>query len=365
MPDRSGSTPIVWEDNIFLNVAEGDDLYLWAVKRDDGTVRWKRELGSGNKMFRKHNMSTPSPVTDGQYVWIMTGTGVLAGFDYEGRQIWKRNIQSDYGSFGLKWGYGSSPVLFKDILLIQVLHGYYTDDASYLLAVDKATGQSLWKVDRPTEAVSESPDAYTTPGLLGYSDGRVEVVVTGGDFATGHDVDSGKEIWRLGGLNPSNGRSHRIVASAVIEGDLVFVPSRVRPLLAVRAGGRGDVTDSHLLWSFERGPDVPTPVSDGEHLYVVTDRGIMSCLSVADGSVVWGPERLAPGTYSSSPVLADGRVYATSEDGLTTVVRAAAEFEVLSQNSLDDYCLSSLAVSQGQFFIRTTGHLYCIGERKP
>ena len=163
MPGLSGSTPIVWRDRIFLNIAEGDNLALWAVDRSKGEVLWKKPLGAGNVKMRKHNMSSPSPVTDGRNVYVITGTGILAAFDFSGKELWTRDIQKEYGNFGLNWGYASSPLLFEDSLYVQVLHGMKTDDPSYVMRVDKKTGKTLWKVDRPTSAIRESPDSYTTP----------------------------------------------------------------------------------------------------------------------------------------------------------------------------------------------------------
>lgn len=363
MPDRSGSTPIVWGERVFLNVAEGDDLSLWCVDRSKGALVWKRKLSGGNVKMRKHNMSSPSPVTDGKGVWVMSGTGVLKSFDFEGRELWARDIQKDYGEFGLNWGYASSPLLYEDSLYVQVLHGMNTDDPSYVLRVDKRTGKTLWRVERQTDAVRESPDAYTTPALLRYGK-TFEVVVSGGDYVTGHDPATGKELWRAGGLNPAREPFFRIVASPIVYDGLIYVPARVKPLLVLRAGGRGDVTKSHLAWSTQNGPDVPTPVTDGKHFYVVNDRGIVWCLDAKTGKEVYGQQRLKPGTYSASPVLADGKIYVTSEDGLTSVIKAGPQFEVLAENDLDEYCLSSPAVSEGQIFIRTSNHLYCIGKRK-
>jgi outer membrane protein assembly factor BamB len=362
LPDRSGSTPIVWGDRVFLNVAEGDELQLWSVDRKDGTIRWKRPLGGGNVVMRKQNMSSPSPVTDGAMVWVMTGTGILKAFDFEGKEKWGRDIQKEYGAFGLNWGYASSPLLHEDALFVQVLHGMKTDDPSYLLRIDKKTGKTLWKVERPTDAVRESPDSYTTPALVRRGK-DVEIVVTGGDCVTGHDPATGKELWRANGLNPGKDPNYRVVASPVVLGEVVVAPTRVRPLLAVRSGGRGDVTQSHRVFSFDNGPDVPTPVSDGTLLYIVTDKGVVYCLDAHTGKEVYGQQRLKPGTYSASPVLADGRIYATSEDGLTTVFKAGPTFEVVAENALDGYTLSSPAVSEGQIFIRTDKGLYAIGKR--
>jgi outer membrane protein assembly factor BamB len=362
MPSFSGSTPIIWGERIFLNLAEGDDLYLWSIDRTKGAVIWKKRLGAGNVKMRKQNMSSPSPVTDGRSVYVMTGTGILKGFDFNGNELWSRDIQNDYGRFGLNWGYASSPLLYEDALFVPVLHGMKTDDPSYVLRIDKKTGKTVWRVERPTNAIRESPDAYITPALLRYGN-SVEIVITGGDCVTGHDPATGKELWRANGLNPENNPFYRIVASPVVFNGIIYAPTRVKPLTAIKAGGRGDITESHRLWQFQNGPDVPTPVTDGKYFYIVDDRGVMWCLDAKTGQPIWGPQRIKSGTYSSSPVLADGKIYVTNEDGLTTVVKAGPTFEVLSENPLNDYCLSSPAISDGQVFIRTTQYLYCIGKR--
>jgi outer membrane protein assembly factor BamB len=364
LPAWSGSTPIVWGERIFLNVAEGATLSLWAVDRGKGVTLWKQHLSGGNHQERKQNMSSPSPVTDGRGVWVMTGTGILKAFDFQGRELWTRDIQRDYGRFGLNWGYASSPLLHDDALFVQVLHGMRTDDPSYLLRIDKASGKTVWRVERPTRAIRESPDAYTTPALLRYGN-SIEVVITGGDAVTGHDPATGRELWRADGLNPYNDPSHRIVASPIVFGNMIYAPSRERPLLALKAGGRGDVTRSHLVFSFESGPDVPTPVTDGRYLYVLRDNGVLFCLDATNGKRIYGPQRLRPATYSGSPVLADGKLYVTNEDGVTTVVKAGPTFEILAENDFGEYTLSSPAISGGQIFIRTESAVYAIGQRRP
>lgn len=363
LPAWSGSTPIVWSDRIFLNVADRSNLYLWCVDRTRGVPLWKREIGGGNTQIRKQNMSTPSPVTDGRHVWVMTGTGILTCFDMDGQELWARDIQKDYGTFGLNWGYASSPLLYEESLFVQVLHGMKTDDPSYILRIDKASGKTLWRVERPTMAQMESPDSYSTPALLRYGT-TVEIVVTGGDVVTGHDPATGAELWRADGLNPGGETNYRIVSSPVVFGDMIYAPSRERPLLAIRAGGRGNVTASHVAWSFGSGPDVPSPVTDGRYLYVVRDNGVLFCLDAKSGGTVYGPQRLKSATYSGSPVLADGRIYITNEDGVTVVFKAGPTFELLAENDLDDYTLSSPAISDGQIFIRTTSFLYAIGQRR-
>jgi len=367
MPGRSGSTPIIWGEHIFLNVGTADatgDLELWTLDRNTGKVLWKGPIAGGNRTERKQNMSSPSPVTDGQTVWVMTGVGVLKAFDLKGKELWARDIQKDYGEFGLNWGYASSPLLHDGDLYVQVLHGMKTDDPSYVMRVEGKTGKTLWRVERPTKAIQESPDSYTTPALLQYGK-ATEIIISGGDIVTGHDPASGKELWRMDGLNPDNNPFYRIIASPLVVGDIIIAPTREKPMLAIKAGGRGDITKSHRLWSFDNGPDVPTPVSDGKLLYTVTDRGVAYALDLQTGKTVYGPQRLRPDSYSASPVLADGKIYITSEnEGLTSVYAAGPKFELIAENPLEDYCLSSPAMSEGQIFLRTTGHLWAIGQRQ-
>ena len=359
LPGLSGSTPIVWGDRVFLLVTAGNAIELWSVDRKTGEPVWRRHLSDGNENKRKGNLSSPSPVTDGERVWAVTGTGVVKAFDFAGKELWSVDLQAEHGAFGILHGYSSSPLLLDDRLVIQVLHGFHTDDPSYVMALDKLTGEQLWRVERPTDAPREAPDAYTTPALLRRGDRR-EIIVTGADYVTGHDPADGRELWRVGGLNPTANPIQRIVASPVVDGRRIFVPSRVRPLLALEADdGNGP---PRRIWSMDKGPDVPTPALGDGRLYLVTDGGLAWALDTADGRPVWGPERVGDGTYSASPVVAERRIYATSEEGVTTVLAAADEFEVLARNDVDEYTLSSLAIAGGRIFLRTAEHLYCIGE---
>ncbi|MFN0172316.1 MAG: PQQ-binding-like beta-propeller repeat protein [Bryobacteraceae bacterium] len=362
MPARSGSTPIIWGDLIFLNVAENGNLFLWCVDRNRPAVLWKKSVSGGDVMKRKQNMSSPSPVTDGKTVWVLTGTGALKAFNFDGQELWARDLQKDYGPFGLNHGYASSPLLYKDALYVQVLHGMLTDDPSYVLRIDPKTGKTLWRVERPTDAIRESPDSYATPAILKYKN-QEELVINGGDCVTGHDLATGKELWRGRGFNPDNNPFNRIIASPVTFDGIVYAPTRIRPLQVFRAGGRGDITRSHLVFSFQNGPDVPTPVTDGKYFYSVNDKGIIWCLDAKTGAEVYAGARISTGTYSASPILAGGMIYITSEEGVTSVFKAGPKFELLAENNFNDYCLSTVAVSDGQLFIRTTGHLWCIGKR--
>ena len=356
MAGVSGATPIVSGDSVFLNVALEDDLELWALSSDDGAVRWKRHLGSGNYKRMKHNMSSPSPVTDGETVWVMSGTGIIKAFDFAGNEAWSRDLQTDYGAFGLNHGYGASPLLDEGVLYVPVIHGMKTDEPSYVVAIEAASGKSLWRVERPSDAIMESPDAYTTPLIWSY-EGRRELIISGADYVTGHSLDTGAELWRVGGLNPKGAANYRVVASPAAEGNRLFVPSRVSPLRALEGKPAGT---PEVLYDLERTTDVPTPIVDDGILYVLGDRGVLSAYEAASGEVIWGPERVAAGTYSASPLLVEGRLYLTSEDGVTTVVSAGRKFEVLAENPLRGYTLSSIAVSGKRLYLRTAEFLYAI-----
>lgn len=384
MPAWSGSTPAVWGDRIFLASPErnespqptqegrrgrttrdpgGENLLLICYNLADGKQLWTRNLGGGNYFKMKQNMSSPSPVTDGEHVWISTGTGVVACFDFEGNEKWRINLQEAYGRFGLNHGYANSPLLYEDRLIIPVLHGMTTDDPSYLLAIEKATGKEIWRTERPTEAIKESPDSYATPQLL-IHDGKPQIVINGGDVVTAHDMMTGKEIWRVEGMNPNNSPMYRVIASCVVAGDLILAPTRKNPLTAIKAGGEGLVTDTHVLWRFEGGPDVPCPVTDGKYVWLVDDRGVFRCLEAATGKELYEPQRIATGTYSSSPVLADGKIYAMNEIGTTTVLEAGPEFKVLATNEINaGYTLSSPVIVGNRILLRTESNLYLIGEK--
>jgi outer membrane protein assembly factor BamB len=341
----------------------GDRLLLLCLSKTTGDILWRRELDTGNELQRKQNLSSPSPVTDGQHVWVVTGTGMVTAFDMAGEELWKFNLQTRYGRFGHNWGYSSSPVLEEGRLIIQVLHGMNTDDPSYLVSWNAMTGEQIWHQERPTDAQSESPDAYTTPVILEQG-GRKLIVISGGDYVTAHDFETGQEVWRQAGLNPQGNRAYRIVASASVADGMIYAPTRNRPLLALRTEGANDVSRV-WQWDENTGPDVPTPVTDGERFYMVSDSGIVNCLDAKTGQVLWQPPvRTAQGTVSSSPLLADGKLYVINESAVTTVLSVAADSpgRILATNSLDGgYTLASIAVSGSQLFIRTEHALYCIG----
>jgi len=382
-PSWSAATPILWGDLIFITSAEPgsrrlridpaaarepgeaghDKVFLLAVNRKDGVILWQRQIDSENIMWRKQNSASPSPITDGKHVWAMTGNGKLSCFTVGGEEVWKRDIQAEYGRFGLNHGYASTPLLHGDRLYVQVIHGFKTKDPSYVFAVDKATGKTIWKVVRPTDAFSESLDNYATPQIV-VAGGKPQLVISGADCVTGHELDTGKELWRIRGFNPTNNPANRTIASSLVIGEHVFTPStRGRPFVAFRAGGEGDLTGKSEIWTNNLAADVPTATTDGKYLYLLKDNGTLSCVEALTGKVMYEAQRLGLGTYSASPLLADGKIYCVTEGGATTVVKAGPEFEVLATNELDSMTLGSPVAVGNQIFIRTADYLYCIQKR--
>jgi outer membrane protein assembly factor BamB len=222
LPGPSGATPAVWGDSIFVSSPdENKNLLLLCIDRKDGKVRWQKQIAEGADITKgRGNMASPSPVTDGKTVYALYGSGHLAAFDFSGKELWKRNLGADYGKFSIMWIYGASPLLFDGKLYVQVLQrtpapeeypglaGAGGDRESYLLALDPATGKTLWKHVRPTEARVESMESYGTPIPHFGADGKAQLLVIGGDCLTGHEPATGAELWRGYGFNRKRGE-HR------------------------------------------------------------------------------------------------------------------------------------------------------------
>lgn len=379
LPGQSGSTPVIWEDHVFVASPDRDkNLNLLSFNRQDGELRWSKTVGIGDRSIGRNNMASPSPVTDGKVVVALFGTADLAAFDFEGNELWSRNLARDYGRFSLMWLYGSSPLLHEGRLYIQVLQRNPPDDyshatdtipnrESFLLCLEPATGHELWRQLRPTDARKESQEAYSTPIPMKGPQGT-EIIVVGGDYTTGHNPITGAELWRAGGLNPRKDDWWRIVPSPVPGGDLVYVSAPKRdPVFAIRPGGSGDVTASHLAWQFDEYPtDWSTPLYYNGSLFVLDgDRKMLTRLNPATGEKVWQGKIDVRGQIWSSPTGADGKIYVISESGTVVILSAGDKFEVLGEIEMGEGPVrSSIAVAHDQIFIRTAENLYCIAATR-
>lgn len=365
LPGPAAATPVIWGDRIFLTSSEEKDLVLFSISTD-GKVLWKRTLGTGNNNVKgdEANFAAPSPSTDGKHVWTFIGTGDLACFDFEGRQVWKTNLQERYGKFNLYFVMSSSPLLDGDRLYIQLIH----TGAHLVLALDKASGKEIWKHERMSDARAECEHSYASPTI--YRDGKQEyLLIQGADYVTAHRLSDGAEIWRAGGLNPkdSYNPSLRLVASPVAKPGLIVVPSAKNgPVLGLKPGGKGNITGlrQQYQWLMDRGtPDVPSPLIHDGLVYLCREDGELIALDAKTGDKIYH-EQTRRTRHRASPVYADGKLYLTARDGVVTVVRAGRKFEILASNEIGEQIAASPVVSNGRIYLRSFEALYAIGETR-
>ncbi len=377
MPGESAATPIVWEDQIFVSSLDEttNELVALGLDKKTGEIQWKKPVGFDSGNWGRHNKASPSPVTNGEMVYFLFGSGDLAAFDLNGNQKWKMNLEDKYGDLHIQFGYGSSPLLFNDTLYIQVLHrdrpprgggGSGDPSESYILALNSKNGEVKWRQIRPTDAKAESQEAYTTPIPFEYN-GRKEIIVFGGDYVTSHHPDTGEELWRWGNYNPTKIGHWRIVPAPLTTKNHVIVAAPKRqPLFAIEAGGKGKLDDSAISWKFEEfPPDVCVPLLYKDKLYVFDgDRYVMTCLDSKTGEKIWQGETGGNKVYRSSPTAADGKIYVVNEDGLVVVMQAGGdEYKELNRIEMGEGPVRACIVPlDGKLLIRTADNLYCIGE---
>ncbi|TXT21566.1 MAG: hypothetical protein FD138_4038 [Planctomycetota bacterium] len=364
LPGKGSSTPIVWGEQIFVTSGADGQNALLAINRQ-GKEQWRTLIGKERPgKNKKASGSNPSCVTDGEHVFAYFKSGDLACVDFKGKIVWQTNLQDKYGEDTLWWDLGTSPVLTKAHCVVTVMQ----TGPSYLVAFEKATGKVAWKEDRNLGAPDEAAQSYSTPVVLN-DKGKETLVVLGADHVTAHDAANGKEQWRVGGLNPTGHKYFRSIASAVVHNGIVVAPyAREATVTAIKLGGSGDVTKSHVIWTKNgKGSDVPTPTAADGCVYILNDKGTISCVNIETGSEIWSgqPEKHRSG-FSSSPILADGKIYITREDGKTFVLAQGNEFKVLAANELDGTQTGTQTVASpvfvdGKILIRTDTHLYCIG----
>jgi outer membrane protein assembly factor BamB len=344
------SSPVVAGGRVWITAAvENRDVSLRAMAFDVETGREVVNvevfrLRSLREINPKNSWASPTPIVEGDRVYVHFGADGTAALTTTGEIVWKTRF--DYES---QHGAGGSPILHGDLLILSC-DGH---DAAFVVAVDKKTGKVRWKTNRRSPA----DQAYTTP--LAIRVGEQDQVVSVGAFrTTAYDPANGKEIWRV---SYADGFSN--VPRPVFGQGLVFIATGFQQpaLIAVRPDGTGDVTKSHLAWTLQRGaPFTPSPLLVGEELYVLNDGGILTVVNATTGTVVW--QMRLGGTFSASPVFADGRIYLSSEQGLTTVIAPGREFRRLASNPLEGSLLASMAVANGSIFLRSDTHVYRIAD---
>lgn len=369
LPGPAGSTPVVWGERIFLTSVEEQSLLLMCFGTD-GKEKWRREIGRGNKTARgdEGNSASPSPVTDGKHVWSLMGTGDLACFTVNGDLVWHVDLQERYGKFNIAFGMSATPVLHDNRLFLQLIHGDGNPDTqeAIVVALNASTGENLWKQERITGASRENEHSYASPILYDFDDNTC-LITHGADYTIAHSLADGKELWRLGGLNPQGKSYHptlRFVASpAAAEGIVVCPTAKNGPVFAVATNKTGDLTDSDAVaWvRDEHTPDVPSPVIHDDLVYLCRENGILLVLDRATGEEVY-MERTHSHRHRASPVIANGYLYLTARDGKITVVKAGREFEIVAQNDTGESMSASPAISNGTIYLRTFEALWAIRE---
>jgi outer membrane protein assembly factor BamB len=348
VPGRGNSSPIVWGQHLFLTSAndKGDERFLLCFQLADGKLMWSRrapEKPAEPQVRDKNGYASSTPVTDGERVIAFLGSCGLVCFDFEGNLLWHHGdvrIRTTHGT-------GSSPLLYKNLV---ILVQDQNQAESIFLALDKRTGKRVWQGKRGPAMT------WSTPVAVRVGD-HDELLFAGAETVRGYDPASGKELWSL------RGPTTEVIPALVIGKDMIFSASgRNGPIVAFRPGGSGDVTTTHLVWRTVRaGPHVPSPALVKGRLYVANDTGVVTCLDAAGGKLIY--QARLNDRFSASPVTAGELIYLCAESGVTYVVRASDQLEIVAENDLGSAILASPAVVNGQILLRTEHELVCVGLR--
>jgi outer membrane protein assembly factor BamB len=344
------SSPIVWKDRVFLSSAspDGSKMSLLAFRRTDGAQLWEGLAPEGRAEYKhdKNSYASATPVTDGERIYVSFGSRGLMAFTMEGKLAWHR----DLGPIDNYWGTAGSPLLYKDRVIL------YQDQRreSFVAAFNARTGETVWRTPRAATVGWGSPVAIRAGG-------RDEIVVNGQNAVIAYDPASGREIWRVSGTTVET------IPTIVVAHGLIFSSSgRAGPTLAIKPGGEGDVTRTHVVWSSPRGsPFVPSPIVYGEHLYMVNDMtSVATTFEALTGQSLWQSRLGAVRRegFSASPVAVDGKIFFTNDVGETFVLRAGAAFDLARVNDIGEPTLASPALVDGRWYIRTARHLFAIGK---
>lgn len=375
LPGPSGATAVISKGRVFVTSMVNRTGGYVALCFDErtGEQLWRRDVGSDSRRFHRNNLCSPSPVADGKNVYFLYGNGPLVAFDFEGNEVWSRDIEKEYGNLALQFGYSSSPLLYEGKLHIPVIRRnkpYRRPEAdgaldSFVMAIDAKTGRTIWKERRTTDAFDEGMEAYGT-AIPFERNGKIELLNIGGDFVTAHEAIGGKELWRFEYWHEKV-RDTRIIPSLVAGDGLIFgTKHKHNGLFALRPPADGKA--AKVVWEFdEAAPDCSTPLFYRGRLYAFDGirRGkVVTCFDPKTGRRFWQGKVGGRGPWRASLTASDGKLYCICETGEIVVLRAGGdEFEILFQTKIDETPIqSSISIANGCLFIRTAENLYCIGK---
>jgi outer membrane protein assembly factor BamB len=387
VPGMAVSSPVVWGDRVFISTAVSSDpkatirtglygdvqpvadlsMHSWrllALDKRTGKVLWERVAHEGTPKTKRHpksSQASPTPVTDGRHVIVSFGSEGLYAYDFDGKLVWKRDLgvlnagwfyDPDY-----EWGIGSSPIIWKNSVIVQC----DIQKNSFIAAFDVATGRPLWRTPR------EEIPSWSTPTVFEH-DGRAELVTQATTFIRGYDPATGKELWRLGG------NSEIAIPTPIIGPNLIIVTNGytpVQPIFAIKPGASGDITlkkdqtsSDSIAWSTTRGgPYIPTPIVYGDHLYILSIAGVLAAHDVRTGQRIYQQRLGMGGSFSASPVAADGKIYLASEDGDVFIVKAGPQYELLGTNAIGEVVMSTPAISDGTLIVRGLRNVFAIRQK--
>jgi outer membrane protein assembly factor BamB len=375
LPGPSSATPVVSGKHIFLSSTANDlkELRAVCIEADTGKVLWSKSLGTGRKAMR-NNMATPSPVTDGKTVYFLYGTGDIAALDFQGKVVWSRKLEKEYGRFAVKFGYSSSPLLYEGKLFVSLLREPArvrkeapgeTRTESYLIALDPASGKEIWKQIRHTPAKEEAFDTYGSP-LPCETGGSKGVIVAGGDLITCSDAAGGKELWRYDYGKDARETRWRLIPSVTVAGGVVVLPwprgsDGLFAITPPKTGGKPAVA-----WTIKgSAPDVCTSLYYKGLLYVLDGKrkATLSCVDPKSGNVHWKQKLTGKPIWRASPTGADNKIYCMNMAGEVSILAAGTDLKVISDGKINmgaSGCMSTIAPANGSLLIRTPKKLYCI-----
>ncbi len=363
LPGAAGSTPVIWGDSIYLTSPSADGAQILLIcLGTDGKPRWEKMLSESSKNAK--NNASASPSTDGKHVWAYSGTGDLLCFTVAGAEVWRAKLQERYGRFKLGFGMTTTPLLHAGALYLQLIHS----GGAWIVALNAADGKELWKAGRPSDGVDECLHSYASIQL--WTDGERSLLVShGNDYAIGHDLKDGAEVWRLGDLNPKDryNKTLRFVSSPVATPGLIVVPTaKGGQVVGLDPLARGKVdrqNKAHERWRLGGGtPDVASPLVYDGLVYLSDSNGTLTCVDARTGESVY-KERADRNNHFASPAAGDGKVYLTGRNGAVTVVQAGRTFKVLAVNELGDPMDASPAISGGRLYLRGSAFLWAIGTK--